>query len=467
MQARSTTQLQGRVESFFFSFFVRANWSVFFVNRSFDRDGSFKSRILELLEPLRGLRKRLTTSSRRMVARLASFLSPGNYLFPENYMCGAIFSNIKDEPHLHIIQSLPSLQFILLEVAVTLLELLKLGKKKEESDRPVKAPGSNHIFDDCSVHVPGAARDKSYEIAHSLGEKVYHYYDQREKGLISKKRGQSVSAGADNNTDRKLQSPSKKKEARKGGASSDGGLPSAYVTEAEVKRQKARKTDESLLAAAGASNIDDAEHQSGSKEEMKGEASSVSASCHGTGDNEEVEGGKDVKNEELPLRTTAAPGAPDHGSGSSDVSNDKKPSKSAKSAKSARGKENPDSSHQALNSSSEKKAAGQSPRTSFISQSETRKMAPSSVLRVHQDLLVWPHGLSEIPFKELEEATNGFNSSPVTEGGCFLGSGSFGDVYLGHLQRGNKPFLVAVKKLKPVLNKTDESNIYSFSHFLF
>ena len=54
----------------------------------------------------------------------------------------------------------------------------------------------------------------------------------------------------------------------------------------------------------------------------------------------------------------------------------------------------------------------------------------------------------EIPFEELNAATDGFNSSSVTKRGCLIGSGSFGDVYLGRLR--NNVF-VAVKKFKPVL----------------
>ena len=189
-------------------------------------------------------------------------------------------------------------------------------------------------------------------------------------------------------------------------------------------------------------------HRSCSKEEMKGDSSSSVNEA-------EVEGEKNKKKKELYfLRTT------DHddgfGSSDDDDSDDRKRSKSAKSArgkegpKFAGGKETPDSSHQALNSSLKFQSEEQSPRTSFISQLETLKMAPSSVLHPRPDLLVWQHGLSEIPFKELKAATDGFNSSPVTEGGCFLGSGSFGDVYLGHLKWKDIPSLVAVKKFKPV-----------------
>ena len=92
----------------------------------------------------------------------------------------------------------------------------------------------------------------------------------------------------------------------------------------------------------------------------------------------------------------------------------------------------------------------------------------SSILdRVDQDSLVWRQSLVEIPFEQLKAATDGFNSSPVTKKGCFLGSGSFGDVYLGHLQQGDKLNLVAVKKLKPVLDKTDKSNIAFILSFSF
>ena len=66
--------------------------------------------------------------------------------------------------------------------------------------------------------------------------------------------------------------------------------------------------------------------------------------------------------------------------------------------------------------------------------------------------------LLEIPFEELQAATDGFNSFPVTKKGCFLGSGRFGDVYRGRLQWKDKP--VAVKKFKPVIDKTDKPNIY-------
>ncbi|XP_065826468.1 uncharacterized protein [Oscarella lobularis] len=83
---------------------------------------------------------------------------------------------------------------------------------------------------------------------------------------------------------------------------------------------------------------------------------------------------------------------------------------------------------------------------SFSSQSKTHGISLSSVLLEYQDLLVWPQ---EIPFEELKAATDGFNTCPVNKKGCLLGSGSFGDVYLGHLQRRNIPFLVAVKKFKP------------------
>ncbi|XP_065837719.1 uncharacterized protein [Oscarella lobularis] len=158
--------------------------------------------------------------------------------------------------------------------------------------------------------------------------------------------------------------------------------------------------------------------------------------------------GYDDNDESPPLRTAAA-GAPDHhDSDESDDSDDR----DKKRHKPAGGKKGPKNSHQSSTDTLKSNSAEESRilRSSFSSQTETRGIALSSILHnVDQDSLVWPHELLEIPFKQLKAATGGFNSSPVSEKGCLLGSGSFGDVYLGRLQWKDKPTLVAVKKFKP------------------
>ncbi|XP_065837909.1 uncharacterized protein [Oscarella lobularis] len=139
-------------------------------------------------------------------------------------------------------------------------------------------------------------------------------------------------------------------------------------------------------------------------------------------------------NAKASLRT--AGGAPDHHDDPDDDDSDDDEDKNKRPSKAAGGKEDSERSRFF--------------RDSFSSQSKTHGIALSSILRgVDQDSLVWPHELIEIPFEQLKAATDDFNSSSVAMNGRFLGSGSFGDVYLGHLRWKDKPFLVAVKKFKP------------------
>ena len=195
----------------------------------------------------------------------------------------------------------------------------------------------------------------------------------------------------------------------KGEVSSDSRLPSVHATSQEMTGEKARQDDQSHSLHAEAVSPNDAKAS---------------------------------------LRTAA--GAPDHDNGSDDSDDDE--DKNKRPSKAAGGKG--DSKN--ANDASERSRYF---RDSFSSQSKTHGIALSSILHdVDQDSLVWPHELIEIPFDQLKAVTDGFNSSSVTEKGCLLGSGSFGDVYLGHLQWKDKPFLVAVKKFKPVLNKTNKPN---------
>ena len=198
-------------------------------------------------------------------------------------------------------------------------------------------------------------------------------------------------------------------KVEKGSASSDSRLSSVHATSQEMAGEKARQNDQS-------------------------------PSLHAAND------------AKAPLR--AAAGAPDHHDDDSDDDDDK----NKRPSKAAGGKE--DSKN--ANDASERSCFF---RESFSSQSKTHGISLSSVLQVDQGSLVWSHELLEIPFEQLKEATDGFNSSSVAKNGCLLGSGSFGDVYLGHLQWKNKPFLVAVKKFKPVLEKMSEPSncIFSFS----
>ena len=55
------------------------------------------------------------------------------------------------------------------------------------------------------------------------------------------------------------------------------------------------------------------------------------------------------------------------------------------------------------------------------------------------------------PFNELKDATQGFDSRPVQEGGCKIGAGSFADVFLARVCVGDGVMQqVAIKKLKEV-----------------
>ena len=175
--------------------------------------------------------------------------------------------------------------------------------------------------------------------------------------------------------------------------------------------------------------------------------------------------GHDDNDESPPLRTAAA-GAPDHHD--SDDDSDDKDDKDNKRHKPAGGKKGPKNSHQSSTDTPKSNSGEKSRilRSSFSSQTETRGIALASILHADQNSLVWPHEFLEMPFEQLKAATNGFNSSLVTEGGCLLGSGSFGDVYLGLLSLRDKPCLVAVKKFKPVLNKTDKLHIFFLSFSL-
>ena len=121
-------------------------------------------------------------------------------------------------------------------------------------------------------------------------------------------------------------------------------------------------------------------------------------------------------------------------------------------SKSVSGKEDPtsdQSSNNASRGSSEKRCHL---RSSFLSSSrlETRSIVLSTFSRTSTD-----GPLVELPFEQLKKGTDEFNSSPVTENGRLLGSGSFGNVYLGYVQwaETDMPSSVAVKKLKPVIDK--------------
>ena len=501
LQAISTTQLKSRV------FLCKVNPSLFiFLNRFLERGDPFKFEILRLLEPLREIRDRLSASSYQMMQILANLLAG-------SYMC---FSKIGE-------LSLDTINAIIPSLYVKVLKEFRVKQKKGDSINATN--GRIQKFQTCIEEnvgqdfIPTDPRCEKYDADNechskekmSKGEKDRQSeHDDDDKNdcdcpsgyvIVQKMSIECIAVPGSREKARQntgiMHQPLSKGEMKglpllrttaAGTPDHDDGSGSSDVSEdrkpsksakfasgkenpgsskfpsTEVQGEKAKQADELAPAAARAPDIvhtDKMQHQSCSKEDMKGDASSDTTSGHVTGHEAKLEREKDKQIEELHVE------APDHddSSGSSGNSDDRKRSKSAKSArgkegpkfaggkegpKFAGGRENPDSSHQALSSFSKKKAAEQSPRTSFISQLETPKMAPSSVLHPRPDLLVWQHGLSEISFKKLKAATDGFNSSPVTEGGCFLGSGSFGDVYLGHLEWKDIPSLVAVKKFKPV-----------------
>ena len=134
-------------------------------------------------------------------------------------------------------------------------------------------------------------------------------------------------------------------------------------------------------------------------------------------------------------------------------------------SKSVCGKEDPKSNQSLGGSSSEQCHL----RSSFLSPSrpENRLIVLSTFPQTPTDL---PRELVELPFEQLKKGTNEFNSSPVTENGRFLGSGSFGNVYLGYVQLADTdmPSSVAVKKLKPVIDKVMNMALFieSLSSFL-
>ena len=60
-------------------------------------------------------------------------------------------------------------------------------------------------------------------------------------------------------------------------------------------------------------------------------------------------------------------------------------------------------------------------------------------------------GILSFSYNKLKDATQGFDSRPVQEGGCKIGAGSFADVFLAHLCDDDGVMQqVAIKKLKEV-----------------
>lgn len=59
--------------------------------------------------------------------------------------------------------------------------------------------------------------------------------------------------------------------------------------------------------------------------------------------------------------------------------------------------------------------------------------------------------IPHISYQTLKDTTTNFNNTPIGEGGCKLGAGAFGDVYLGFLPQFNTN--IAIKVIKETIKK--------------